>query len=336
MECKLDFCDVLLVPQNSGINSRSEVSLESTFYFKNGRTLVCTPIVAANMDTVGTVSMAKAFKESKAMVALHKYHPVSEHSNHENTFLTVGLAVDDRDKVAKVFNAKDAFNLMIDAPNGYIPAMKSAIEYYRKTYPLAIICAGNVASPAGVKRLAGYGADIVKIGIGSGKLCNTRLKAGVGYPQFSLIVDCYSEMHYKFDPNDPTFSKYDKVYLMSDGGANTPGDIAKAFGAGADFVMLGSMLMGHTECDVPVNDNESMTCYGMSSDTAMNKYHGGVADYKTCEGRTVEIPFKGPVANTLKDIYGGLRSAGAYIGACKLSDFWRTAKFIQVQRQANH
>jgi GMP reductase len=333
-ETKLDFCDVLMVPQQSDLDSRSKVTLERTFTFKNGHSFTALPIVASNMDTVGTVSMAKAFRPFKALVALHKHYKdyvyvesiFGEQIN--NVFFTVGVQDTERDRVKKCVRLPGSHPLlMIDAANGYIPAMRESIRYYKDIYPWMVICAGNVASPEGVELLADAGADIIKIGIGSGKLCNTRLKTGIGYPQFSLIQDCRLAANEK------------KVYLMSDGGIENPGDIAKAFGIGADFVMLGSMLAGHEECEVAFHkeeDEEYMTCYGMSSSTAMGKYHGGVASHRTCEGRTLSIKKKGLVANTIKDICGGLRSAGTYLNASNLEEFSKKAWFIQVNRQVNH
>lgn len=334
MAAKLDFCDVLLVPNVSDLNSRAEVVLERTFKFKNGNELTVLPLVASNMDTVGTFSMAKSFRNFNALVALHKHYSDYVYVDNifgegiNNVFFTVGIQEDERLRVKKCIRLPGTHKLlMLDVANGYIPALRESIQYYRETYPWLTICAGNVCSPEGVELLAKAGADIVKIGIGSGKMCNTRLKAGVGYPQFSLIEDCYSA------------ADINGVYLMSDGGIENPGDIAKAFGAGADFVMLGSMLAGHDECEVKFhkeNDEEVMTCYGMSSATAMSKYHGGVASHRTCEGRTLSIKRKGPVAQTMKDICGGLRSAGTYINAPSIDKFHENAKFIQVNRQVNH
>jgi GMP reductase len=331
---KLDFCDVLMVPRTSEIESRSQVDVNRTFEIRGQIITVC-PIVAANMDTVGTISMAKELKKYNMMTAIHKHYPDDEiaealynHNLGTHSFITVGVQEADRKRVDNIRKGrKDSFFLLIDAANGYIPSMRETISYYKNFYPMAIICAGNVASPEGVKLLADAGVDIVKIGIGSGKLCNTRLKAGVGYPQFSLIEDCAS-----------VASEYN-ILLMSDGGINNPGDIAKAFGIGADFVMVGSMFAGHDECEVPFSrdgDIEYAVCYGMSSNTAMNKYHGGVADYRTCEGRTVSIPRKGKIENTIKDVLGGIRSAGTYINAATLEEFVINSTFIQVNRQVNH
>ena len=333
-DLKLDFCDVLMVPRASEIESRSEVDVLRTFEIRGHVITVC-PIVAANMDTVGTISMAKELKQYNMMTSLHKHYSNEEIANalYDNNlsthcFITVGIQEHDRTRVENIRKGrKDPFFLMIDAANGYIPSMRNAIKYYKDQYPMAIICAGNVASTEGVKLLADAGADIIKIGIGSGKLCNTRLKAGVGYPQFSLIQECA-----------PIADEYN-VYLMSDGGINNPGDIAKAFGIGADFVMIGSMFTGHDECEVNFSREgnlEYAVCYGMSSSTAMQKYHGGVADYRTCEGRTVSVPRKGKVEHTIKDILGGIRSAGTYINASNLEEFAINSSFIRVNRQVNH
>ena len=337
MKLGLDFCDVLMIPCKSDVDSRANVMLERTFTFRNGNTWTTLPIVAANMDTVGTFSMARAFQSTNASVALHKHYPIEEYVKNipttpNNVFYTTGIQDEDRETTTRILESEElkeiGFNkLMIDTPNGYISKMIKTVEYYRKTYPNMIICAGNVASPEGVKMLADAGADIVKIGIGSGKLCNTRLKAGVGYPQFSLIQECVE-------------NNTSDVYLMSDGGINNPGDAAKAFGAGADFVMIGTMFAGHAESETETymsdNHREYTVIYGMSSSTAMDKYHGGVASHRTCEGRTMSVKFKGDVVDCLKDLCGGLRSAGTYLGASRIQDFSLTSSFIQVNRQVNH
>nr|XP_044992536.1 GMP reductase 1 isoform X2 [Jaculus jaculus] len=186
--------------------------------------------------------------------------------------------------------------------------------------------AGNVVTGEMVEELILSGADIIKVGVGPGSVCTTRTKTGVGYPQLSAVIECADSAHGL------------KGHIISDGGCTCPGDVAKAFGAGADFVMLGGMFSGHTECAGDVierNGQKLKLFYGMSSDTAMKKHAGGVAEYRASEGKTVEVPYKGDVENTILDILGGLRSTCTYVGAAKLKELSRRATFIRVTQQHN-
>ena len=203
----------------------------------------------------------------------------------------------------------------IDVANGYMEKLVDTVKWVREQYPHMIIIAGNVVTPGMTSELILAGADIVKIGIGSGAACATRLKTGVGYPQFSAIVECANAAHGVGG------------HIISDGGCVHPGDIAKAFGAGADFVMLGSMLAGHEE--------NGTRFYGMSSETANEQHAGGLKDYRAAEGWELELPDKGPLSNTIQDILGGLRSACAYTGSKSLKDLPKCSTFIVCNRQAN-
>ena len=170
------------------------------------------------------------------------------------------------------------------------------------------------------------GADIVKVGIGPGSVCTTRVKTGVGYPQLSAVIECADAAHGLGG------------MIVSDGGCTTPGDVAKAFGGGADFVMLGGMLAGHEESGgriVEENGEKFMLFYGMSSESAMKRHVGGVAEYRAAEGKTVKLPLRGPVENTARDILGGLRSACTYVGASRLKELTKRTTFIRVLEQEN-
>jgi len=340
LEEKLDFNDVMIVPSYSTLNSRKEVYLERTFDFKNGKRIHVLPVVASNMDTVGTYSMYDKLNTAGMMTAIHKHYDIQTVLDFEFDHIgqqmyrmlhTVGIDDSEFEKMQDISrcyaNTPSILMINIDVANGYIQAFHDTISKYRKEFPDAIITAGNVVTPEGVELLAKAGADIIKIGIGSSGACLTRAKTGVGYPQFSCIVDCL------------TAADNNGVYLMSDGGCTNPGDIAKAFCAGADFVMIGGMLAGHDESEVNFvkdeNGNETCLIYGMSSETAMKKYHGGVRPHRTSEGRAVVIRRKGPVMNTVMDIMGGLRSCGTYIGAKQLDEFHDKARFIRVNRQLN-
>ncbi|XP_015471669.1 GMP reductase 1 isoform X3 [Parus major] len=186
--------------------------------------------------------------------------------------------------------------------------------------------AGNVVTGEMVEELIISGADIIKVGIGPGSVCTTRIKTGVGYPQLSAVIECADSAHGL------------KGHIISDGGCNCPGDVAKAFGAGADFVMIGGMFAGHDQSAGDIierNGKKVKLFYGMSSDTAMKKHAGGVAEYRASEGKTVEVPYKGDVEHTILDILGGLRSTCTYVGAAKLKELSKRTTFIRVTQQYN-
>jgi len=170
------------------------------------------------------------------------------------------------------------------------------------------------------------GADVVKVGIGPGSVCTTRIQTGVGYPQLSAVIECADAAHGLGG------------HIIADGGCTCPGDVAKAFGAGADFVMLGGMFAGHHESDgeiTEINNKKFVQFYGMSSDTAMNKHSGGVADYRSSEGRTVMVPYKGRVSVTVRDLLGGIRSTCTYVGASTLKQLSRCTTFVRCTQQFN-
>ncbi|XP_069941264.1 GMP reductase 2 isoform X2 [Cherax quadricarinatus] len=282
-DIKLDFKDVLLRPKRSTLKSRSEVDLERTIIFKNSKqTWKGIPIIAANMDTVGTFEMAKTLAKIKF--------------------------------------------ICLDVANGYSEVFVEYVRKVRKHYPHHTILAGNVVTGEMVEELILSGADIIKVGIGPGSVCTTRKKAGVGYPQLSAVIECADAAHGLAG------------HIISDGGCTCPGDIAKAFGAGADFVMMGGMLAGHDQSGGEIierNGKKMKQFYGMSSATAMQKYSGGVAEYRASEGKSVEIPYKGDVNVTILDILGGLRSACTYTGAGKLKELPKRTTFIRVTQQTN-
>jgi GMP reductase len=212
--------------------------------------------------------------------------------------------------------------ICIDVANGYTERFINFVSKVRNLYPDVIIIAGNVVTAEVTEQLILAGADIVKVGIGSGSACTTRIQAGVGYPQLSAVIECADAAHGLGGR------------IMSDGGCTCPGDVSKAFGGGADFVMLGGMLAGHNE-NLRFDDEGRALFYGMSSDTAMNKYHGGVNDYRSSEGRTIEIDRKGPLKDTLQSILGGIRSTCTYIGASELRELSKCTTFIRVRQQYN-
>jgi len=338
-ETKLDFKDVLIVPRDSNIIiSRFEVNLVKDFvrdfrYYK--RELKCIPIIASNMSSIGTLSMAKELSKYKCLTVLHEYidyeklNEMIEQNEIDPTYVFVSCgAINQKEiyNIEKILDTKKIDKLCIDIANGYLDIIISTIKYFRKKYPYILIMAGNVVHQERCNKLSDAGADIVKIGIGGGSCCLTREKTGVGYPQLSCILDCNK---------DSTC----RSLLASDGGCSTPSDICKAFGAGAHFVMLGGMLGGHDECEgeiVEIDGKKKMLLYGMSSETAQNLHNGGMEKYRTSEGRTLHINYKGSVKNTLDDILGGLRSYGTYIGSDNIAKFNSFTQFVKVNRQLNN
>jgi len=241
--------------------------------------------------------------------------------------VSTGINEHDWEKLIQVVEKISPKFICVDVANGYMSKLVTFVKRIRTQWPDMIIACGNVVSREMVEELIiNGGADIVKVGIGSGSVCTTRIQTGVGMPQLSAVAECADAAH---GINGT---------IISDGGVTCPGDVAKAFGGGADFVMLGSMLAGHVESAGEVIEEDGKkykVFYGMSSSTAMNKYHGGVAKYRSSEGKTVKLKFKGPVENTINDILGGVRSTCTYIGAKRVKDIPKCCTFVRVNRQVN-
>lgn len=337
MDLKLGFKDVMFRPKRSTLKSRSEVSLEQNFKFLHSTaSWTGIPIMGANMDTVGTFEMAQVLAKEKLFTAIHKHYSVEEWNNflqnvtpdfYDYIAVSTGTGKEDFDKIGKIIEANPLLKFIcIDVANGYSEHFVQFLKKTRKQYPDKIIIAGNVVTGEMTEELLLAGADIVKVGIGPGSVCTTRVKTGVGYPQLSAIIECADAAHGLGG------------HIISDGGCATPGDVAKAFGAGADFVMLGGMLAGHTESGgelIEVKGEKFKQFYGMSSKTAMDKHAGGVAEYRASEGKTVQVPFKGEVIYTVLDILGGIRSTCTYVGASRLKELTKRTTFIRVSEQEN-
>ena len=332
-EVKLDFKDVLIRPKRTALNSRKDVEISREYkflYSKQNWTGI--PVVAANMDTTGTIPMAKALYKFGLVTCLHKFHTLEEiraikdEKFFENVAITSGILDEDVEKLDKIVKASKPRFICIDVANGYTQRFAKVISKAREMYPKITIIAGNVVTAEMVEQLILSGADIVKIGIGPGSACTTRRQTGVGYPQLSAIIECADAAHGLGGR------------IMSDGGCTVPGDIAKAFGAGADFVMLGGMLAAHKESGgelIEENGEQYKIFYGMSSEHAMKKYYGKVAEYRSPEGKFVKLKYRGPVENTIQEILGGLRSACTYVGAKRLKDLPKCTTFIRVSSQLN-
>ena len=332
-DIKLDFSDVLLLPKRSPYSSRSEVSLERTFKFKySPYTWSGVPIMVSNMDTTGTIEMASELQKHKVLTCLHKYYTSNDllNANLDKDFFAVSTGIGENDlmNLDNIIKIIDPKFICIDVANGYMSRFIEKCREIRDKYPDKILIAGNVCTSEGVLELVMNGkVDIVKVGIGSGSCCTTRKQTGIGMPQFSSVIECADTAH-GLD-----------AHIISDGGLQVVGDFAKAYGAGADFVMSGSMFAGFTESGgdlIEENGKQYKIFYGMSSSNAMNKYSGGVAKYRSSEGKAVKLEYRGPVENTILDIQGGIRSTMTYIGAKKIKDIPKCATFIRVNRQLNN
>jgi GMP reductase len=334
-DVKLDFKDVLIRPKRSVLKTRSDVLLEREFRFKHsGTQWKGVPIIAANMDHTGTFAMAEALSQHGLLTAIDKFISpedwqafASKHHNViQSCFVSIGIADTDFTKVQEVIKKTKVPMICVDVANGYTERFVDFLKRIRDAFPDKAIMAGNVVTGEMVEELILSGADIVKIGIGPGSVCTTREKTGVGYPQLSAIIECADAGHGLGG------------HVCADGGCTTPGDVAKAFAAGADFIMLGGMLSGHDECLGEVIEEDGIRYkrfYGMSSAEAMERYHGSVAEYRASEGRSVNVPYRGPVKNTILDILGGIRSTCTYVGAARLKELSKRTTFIRVSRQWN-
>ncbi len=336
-EVQLDFDDVLIMPKRSTLKSRSEVILERTFKFKNSSNeWTGVPIMVANMDTTGTFEMAKALFPFKVITCIHKHYTIEDWkafleslSELDFNYFTVSIGITEQDiellKNIIEFENRIKF-ICVDVANGYTENFIEKVKLIHQTYPNKIIIAGNVVSSEMCEELIIAGVDICKCGIGPGSVCTTRIKTGVGRPQLSTVIECADAAHGL------------KGWIVSDGGCKNSGDIAKAFAAGADFVMLGGMMAGHDESSgdiIEENGVKYKEFYGMSSERAMVKHKGEVAKYRASEGKRVLIKYRGPVENTINDILGGIRSTCTYVGAEKLKELSKRTTFIRVNKQSN-
>lgn len=332
---KLAFKDVLIRPKRSRLSSRSEVSLERHYTFLHTqKNWSGVPIIAANMDHTGTYEMAQALAKKQLCTALSKFYSVEEQSEFltdhpeldQLTFISSGTSDGDFKNLSAIINNTNHSYVCLDVANGYSQHFVDFVRKVRDTFPNLVIMAGNVVTGEMTEELILSGADIVKVGIGPGSVCTTRKKTGVGYPQLSAVIECSDAAHGV------------KGLTCSDGGCTVPGDVAKAFGAGADFVMLGGMLAGHDECSGEIYKKEGkpfMRFYGMSSAEAMQRYRGGVANYRASEGKSVDIPYRGSVEKSIMDILGGLRSTCTYVGAARLKELSKRTTFVKVSIQLN-
>ena len=276
-DVKLDYSDVLIKPKRSTLGSRKEVKLTREYKFnktEHALDFKGVPIMASNMDGVGTVSMAKKLNSLGLFTCLSKtVSPddvvtlIDDEDAHNNIAYSIGIKDEDIDKLNYVVNkTPDLFYVCIDVANGYSQRFIETVAKIKRDLPILTVIAGNVVTADQTQELLLSGADIVKIGIGPGSVCTTRTQTGVGYPQLSAVIECADAAHGLGG------------YIIADGGCNCPGDVAKAFAAGADFVMLGGMLAGHTESEASIVEKDGkkyVEFYGSSSKTANDKHFGG-------------------------------------------------------------
>jgi GMP reductase len=326
-DVKLDYCDVLLRPKRSTIGSRKDVNLVREYTFRNsGHKYHGVPIIASNMHGVGTLDMTLALEQHSMMTALCKdLNPRvaqmdNEAFNPNNMVLSTGISKDDLEQLeTALYNNPFISTVCIDVANGYSEKFLDFVSNFRERWPSITIIAGNVVTSDMTEELILRGADIVKVGIGNGSVCTTRIKTGVGFPQLSAVIECADAAHGLGG------------HIIADGGCASPGDIAKAFGAGADFVMLGGMLAGTDQGGGEV-ENGKVNFYGMSSKAAQGDTF---QNYRSSEGRVVAVPYRGSVHNIVEDILGGLRSACTYVGARSLKELSKRTTFVQVNRTYN-
>jgi GMP reductase len=360
-DVKLDYKDVLIRPKRSTLKSRNQVQLTRKTNFRNYQPdfpdnsadyhYQGLPIMASNMDGVGTFEMANKLASQRIFTCLVKTYEANELidffnarfdiddvSRTENVAMSIGTSDDDWCKLesVKALTGSNLRYVCMDIANGYSDHFAEHVRKVRKQFPDLVIIAGNVVTREMTEELILAGADIVKVGIGPGSVCTTRIQTGVGYPQLSAVIECADAAHGLGG------------HIIADGGCTCPGDVAKAFAAGADFVMLGGMLAGHDEGGGEVITKEYHTqevgvtetkqfvqFYGMSSESANNKHFGGLKNYRSSEGRTVLVPYRGSVADTVQEVLGGIRSTCTYVGAKYIKQLPKCATFIRCTQTHN-
>ena len=373
-EVLLDYSDVLIRPKRSTLGSRKEVSLNREFNFRNYNPVPPTtdepfgypsgphmksdycgvPIMASNMDGVGTFAMAEELQAQGIFTCLVKTYSAealigffNNITTRNHVAMSIGIGEQDSDKFKTVYAVVGSYlkYVCIDVANGYSERFTNFVADFRMLYPNVVIIAGNVVTADQTQELILNGADVVKVGIGPGSVCTTRIQTGVGYPQLSAVIECADAAHGLGG------------HIIADGGCTCPGDVAKAFSGGADFVMLGGMLAGHdegggevitkiyetdevTETDdgfyeTVYKEKQFVAFYGMSSDAANTKHFGGLKDYRSSEGREVLVPYRGEVNSTIQNVLGGIRSTCTYAGANQLKQLTKCTTFVRVNNQFN-
>ena len=334
-DIKLDYSDVLFRPKRSTLQSRKDVNLKRTYRFKYSKNEWSgIPIIAANMDGVGELEIAEKLAEFEMITCLTKQHNEKKLKKckiikkiYPHLALSIGIKKEDFENLNNVLKEFNFIKFIcIDVANGYSEHFSKFVKSVRDKYPTKTIIAGNVVTADMTQELILSGADIVKVGIGPGSVCTTRTQTGVGYPQLSAVIECADAAHGL------------GAHIIADGGCTCPGDVAKGFGGGADFVMLGGMFAGHDEGKgkiIKANGKKFIEFYGSSSDVANKKHYGGLSDYRSSEGRTVRIKYRGKIKDTILNILGGVRSSCTYVGAPSLKQLSKCTTFVRVSNQFN-
>ena len=334
-DIKLDYSDVLFRPKRSTLQSRKDVNLKRTYRFKYSKNEWSgIPIIAANMDGVGELPIAEKLAEFEMITCLTKQHDEKKLKKckiikkiYPHLALSIGIKKEDFENLNNVLKEFNFIKFIcIDVANGYSEHFSKFVKSVRDKYPTKTIIAGNVVTADMTQELILSGADIVKVGIGPGSVCTTRSQTGVGYPQLSAVIECADAAHGL------------GAHIIADGGCTCPGDVAKGFGGGADFVMLGGMFAGHDEGKgkiIKTNGKKFIEFYGSSSDVANKKHYGGLSDYRSSEGRTVRIKYRGKIKDTILNILGGVRSSCTYVGAPSLKQLSKCTTFVRVSNQFN-
>ncbi|MCW8964572.1 MAG: GMP reductase [Gammaproteobacteria bacterium] len=358
---KLDYRDVLIRPKRSTLGSRKDVDLCRQFNFRNSRLkqqdfhYQGIPVMASNMDGVGTFAMADALAQLDLFTCLVKSYSVEEliaffstgsSARQDHVAYSMGIMPPDFEKFKTVYQSVNTSvkYVCVDVANGYSERFSDFIKSMRDSFPDIIIIAGNVVTGEMTEELILSGADVIKVGIGPGSVCTTRIKTGVGFPQLSAVMECADSAHGLGG------------HIIADGGCTCSGDVAKAFAAGADFVMLGGLLAGHDEgggeiithyrksgevtkgeqgWEDVIEEQKFVQFYGMSSYAANKKHFGGLKEYRSSEGREVLVPYRGSIDATVQDILGGIRSTCTYAGAKKLKWLSKCATFVKTGQQYN-
>jgi len=331
-DLKLDFNNVLIRPKRTTMSSRNDVNLHRTFKFINSKqSWTGIPIIAANMDTTGTFNIHNVLCKHDILTAMNKFYTKKDYEdfsfNKNMIMVSTGISNDNFETLKSIMNIADCKWICIDVANGYMERFVHFCKKVRNLYPNKIIVAGNVATREMVEELIiNGGVDVVKVGIGPGSACLTRKKTGVGMPQLSAIIECADAAHGVGG------------HIISDGGITCPGDMAKAFGGGADFVMCGGIFAGHDENPgelIKENEKQFKLFYGMSSKLAMTTHYGKMSKYRSSEGRVIKVPYKGSLENTVLDYLGGLRSSCTYINAKCIKNMPKCTTFVLVNQQLN-
>ncbi len=316
---------MLLIPNYNGIRSRQDVTTEARL----GSKAFEIPIISSNMDTVTGITMANCMLALNGLGILHRFMTIEQNveefrqaDDRSRVGVSIGVGDAGLERAEALIDA-GAEIICVDVAHGHAKLVNQTIRNLRQRYKdNIVVIAGNIATYAGADYLAAAGADVIKVGIGGGSVCTTRIKTGFGVPQLSAIMMC---------------RQVDRV-LIADGGIRTPGDAVKALAAGADFVMLGGMLAGTEETPGEVRIRQTAdegevrvkVFRGMASREAQEEFMGSMAEWKTAEGISMEVPVRGSAVDIIRDVMGGIRSGMTYCGAATLKDLQRKAQFMTI------